>query len=164
MKKIFLGLCLLLISGVSQAQDLSHFSQVCSPQINSMCDGNVSKACYQKLLRLAHRMSREAILNFDGTDCSAYLRTQPSPRNEHASVCSQVQRTVIGALAGCWDQGYSRGCTNLVAQTYSSQLYEAGRNDPSCRARIEHACRAECYPRFPTDCNRSCAILAQQVP
>lgn len=135
---------------------------VCQNEVHKFCEGRNDQACDDRLNQMANRLTREYIVEFDGTACKEALRNE-RPHHPRVSVCDRVQSTVIQALGNCWNQ-YDRGCVQAVVQRYSEQLISAGRSERQCRAKIEWACRAECYPRFPDGCNKSCASLAAYVP
>lgn len=128
---------------------------VCGDQLARQGGGFLPAA--RALYQMSHRQTRDAYLDYDGTDCDLFLKNL-QPRGSAAN-CSEVVQAVTGALASCWNN-VNRGCTTAVAQQYAYLMAQASRADASCSSRIEIACRQECYPRFPTDCNRSCATLA----
>lgn len=131
--------------------------------IQGVCAGDLARSggsfleAARSLYRISHRQTREAYVDYDGSECDQFLRSLSAPAT--AASCSEVVQTVTGALASCWNN-VNRGCTTAVGQQYARLLAQAGRADYSCSSRIEIACRQECYPRFPSDCNRSCAALA----
>lgn len=151
------------ISSVAEAGSADRLLLANQSTIQSVCNSHLARqggdflTAARVLYRMSHRVTREGYPDYDGTECDTYLRSlQPQAS---AASCSEVVQTVTSALASCWNN-VNRGCTTAVGQQYARLLAQAGRADYSCSAKIEIACRQECYPRFPSDCNRSCATLA----
>lgn len=127
--------------------------QACAEQIQRFCNGSFDQNCKQQFSQWANRLTRDMILDFDGTACANSFRNQrPS-----YGLCDHVVNTVISSLAVCWNQ-YARGCVSTVGNRYRADLRSVARLN--CSVKLEFSCREECYPRFPSDCNRSCANLA----
>jgi hypothetical protein len=159
------ALALALFLSASWAEAASSIDRVLlanQGNIQSICANDLSRygsflEGARSLYRISHRQTREGYPDYDGTQCDQLMRSLNAPAS--AASCSEAVQTVTGALASCWDN-VNRGCTTAVGQHYARLLAQAGRADYSCASRIEIACRQECYPRFPSDCNRSCATLA----
>lgn len=135
---------------------------VCREQIQTFCHGRNDQSCFDELSAMANRTTRSIISGFDDTKCSEALRRARQP-SLNGYVCEQVRATVTQALVQCW-QRFATGCVHAVVQKYNRDLVEAGRSDHQCRAKIEWSCRSECYPRFPSGCNASCATLGRYIP
>lgn len=147
--------CLFALFAIPPAwgQSVDHLLQKKKPEISSVCADFLEGSFLfgaRELYRRSHRVTREAYPGYDGSACDQYLRNLGGD-------CASTVNTVATALARCWGS-FSQGCVAAVVSQYGEILAAAG---GSCAARVESACRAECYPRFPSGCNRSCAELAR---